>query len=78
MKNILLVILILLIFLSLVKDKMITYDYINNFLEINKYDELKEYKNNFFTKLKENKKKNLFPLGFKNTKNITYYFNLDY
>jgi hypothetical protein len=77
MKNIFLAILILIIFLSLVKDKMIKYDYIDNFLEINKYDELKEYKNIFFKKLKENKNL-LAPLGFKNTKNITYYFNLDY
>lgn len=77
MKNILLAIIILLIFLSLVKDKMITYDYIDNFLEVNKYDELKEYKKLFFKKLKD--EKNLLnTLGFKNTKNITYYFNLDY
>lgn len=77
MKNILLAIVILLIFLSLVKDKMITYDHIDNFLEINKYDQLKEYKKLFFKKLKE--EKNLLnKFGFKNTKNITYYFNLDY
>ena len=56
---------------------MITYDYIDNFLEINKYDELKQYKKLFFKKLKE--EKNLLNIfGFKNTKNITYYFNLDY
>ena len=56
---------------------MITYDYIDNFLEINKHNELKEYKNLFFKKLKE--EKNLLNIfGFKNTKNITYYFNLDY
>jgi hypothetical protein len=77
MKNILLTIIILVIFFNVVKKKMITYDYIDNFLEPEKFNEIKNYKKKLTKELLKHEN-TLNKYGFKNTKNIVYYFNLDY
>ena len=76
MKNILLAIIILVILFNVVKKKMITYNHIDNFLENDKLIELRNYKKNVFKELSENSELNSY--GFKNTKNLVYYFNLEY
>jgi len=76
MKNILLAMIILVILFNVVKKKMITYNHIDNFLEEDKLIELRNYKKNVFKELSENSELNSY--GFKNTKNLVYYFNLEY